>query len=87
MAEISRTPWTSGNSVRTLINGDGFFPPMLRAAAAAKRSITFECYTARDCEPVAEFSRILAEKAKAGVQVHVGPPMKVEYRNLRVRQP
>lgn len=71
MAEISRTPWTSGNSVRTLINGDGFFPPMLRAAAAAKRSITFECYTARDCKPVAEFSRILAEKAKAGVQVHV----------------
>jgi cardiolipin synthase len=71
MAEISHTPWTSGNSVRTLVNGDGFFPPMLRAAAGAKRSITFECYTARDCEPVAEFSRILAEKAKAGVQVHV----------------
>ncbi len=71
MAAISRTPWTSGNSVKTLVNGDGFFPPMLRAAASAKRSITFECYTARDCEPVAEFSRILAEKARAGVKVHV----------------
>ena len=26
-------------------------------------------------------------EGKLGVQVHVGPPMKVEYRNLRVRQP
>lgn len=26
-------------------------------------------------------------EGKIGVQVHVGPPMKVEYRNLRVRQP
>jgi hypothetical protein len=26
-------------------------------------------------------------EGKIGVQVHVGPPMKVEYRNLRIRQP
>ena len=26
-------------------------------------------------------------EGKIGVQVHVGPPMKVEYRNFRVRQP
>ena len=26
-------------------------------------------------------------EGKLGVQVHVGPPMKVEYRNLRIRQP
>ena len=26
-------------------------------------------------------------EGKLGVQVHVGPPMKVEYRNFRVRQP
>ncbi len=68
---MTKTPWTTGNSVRTLENGDAFFPPMLRAAANAKRSITFECYTARDCQPVADFSRILAERARAGVKVHV----------------
>ncbi len=71
LAEVAKTPWTTGNLVRTLENGDGFFPPMLRAAASAKHSITFECYTARDCEPVADFSRILAERARAGVKVHV----------------
>ncbi len=65
------TPWTTGNSVRTLENGDGFFPPMLRAAISAKESITFECYTARDCMPVALLSRILIERARAGVRVHV----------------
>ncbi len=57
--------------MRTLENGDGFFPPMLRAAASAKQSITFECYAARDCQPVEDFSKILAERARAGVKVHV----------------
>lgn len=44
---------------------------MIRAAAGARRSITFECYTARHCQPVEDFSRILAERARAGVKVHV----------------
>lgn len=35
-----------------------------------------------DDEPAAKHP-----EGKLGVQVHVGPPMKVEYRNLRVRQP
>ena len=68
---MAMTPWTTGNSVRTLENGDGFFPPMLRAAASAKHSITFECYTAEDGREVALFSSILAARAKAGVKVHV----------------
>jgi len=71
LAAETMTPWTTGNSVRTLENGDGFFPPMLRAAAGARSSITFECYTAADCETVAAFSRILAGRAQAGVKVHV----------------
>ena len=68
---MAMTPWTTGNSARTLENGDGFFPPMLRAAASAKHSITFECYTAADGREVAHFSSILAARAKAGVKVHV----------------
>lgn len=71
LAAVVMTPWTTGNSVRTLENGDGYFPPMFRAAMSAKRSITFECYVAVDCWLVASFSRILAERARAGVKVHV----------------
>lgn len=71
LAAVAMTPWTSGNSVRTLENGDGFFPPMLQAAASARRSITFECYTAASCREVVLFSRVLAARAKAGVKVHV----------------
>ena len=71
LAAVAMTPWTTGNSVRTLENGDGFFPPMLRAAASAQRSITFECYTAASCREVVVFSRVLAARAKAGVKVHV----------------
>jgi cardiolipin synthase A/B len=71
LATTALAPLTHGNSARTLANGDAFFPAMLDAAASAKKSITFECYTARDCQPVADFSAILARKARAGVKVHV----------------
>ncbi len=71
LAAVAMTPWTTGNSARTLENGDGYFPPMFRAAMSAKRSITFECYVAVDCGLVATFSRVLAERARAGVKVHV----------------
>jgi len=71
LAATAKTPWTTGNSVRTLENGDGFFPPMLRAAASAKTSITFECYVGTDSEVAATFSRVFARRAKAGVKVHV----------------
>ncbi len=71
LATMGKAHWTKGNAVRTFENGDGFFSPMLRAVASAKRSITFECYTARHCQPVEDFSRILAERARAGVKVHV----------------
>ena len=71
MATVAMTPWTSGNSARTLENGDGFFPVMLRAAASAQRSITFECYTAADGRAVADISRVFAARAQAGVKVHL----------------
>jgi len=46
LASVAMARWTGGNAVRTLENGDNFFPSMLSAAASAKRSITFSCYTA-----------------------------------------
>jgi cardiolipin synthase len=71
LASVAMARWTGGNSVRTLENGDNFFPTMLSAAESAKRSITFACYTAGDGPPVADFSRALAGRARAGVKVHV----------------
>ena len=69
MAEMSRTPWMGGNKVRTLPNGDAFFPPMLAAVKSAKRSITFETFAFVDAPVTREFSRALAERARSGVSV------------------
>ncbi|MEJ6719283.1 MAG: phospholipase D-like domain-containing protein [Akkermansiaceae bacterium] len=66
---MSRTPWMGGNKVRTLANGDAFFPPMLAAVKSAKRSITFETFAFVDAPVTREFSRALAERARSGVSV------------------
>ena len=69
MAEVSRAPWIGGNTVRTLPNGDAFFPPMLAAVKSAKRSITFETFAFVDAPVTREFSKALAERAREGVPV------------------
>src|SRR5688572_1079868 len=44
MGPITGADFTDGNSIETLVNGDGFFPPMLRAIREAKKTITLETY-------------------------------------------
>jgi cardiolipin synthase A/B len=61
----------AGNRVEALVNGDRIFPAMLEAIRGAKRTITFETYIYYSGTIGAEFSRALAERAKAGVKVHV----------------
>ena len=60
-----------GNRAQALVNGDEIFPAMLAAIRAARRTITFETYVYYSGAIGAEFSRALAERAKAGVKVHV----------------
>ena len=60
-----------GNRVEALRNGERIFPSMLEAIRGAKRTITFETYVYYSGRIGAEFSRALAERAKAGVKVHV----------------
>ena len=60
-----------GNRVEALLNGDEIFPAMLEAIRGAKRTITFETYVYYSGRIGAEFSRALAERARAGVKVHV----------------
>lgn len=61
----------AGNRVEALVNGDRIFPAMLEAIRGAKRTITFETYVYYSGTIGAQFSRALAERAKAGVKVHV----------------
>ena len=60
-----------GNQVDVLLNGDEIFPAMLQAIRSAKTTITFETYIYWSGSIGSEFSNALAERARAGVKVHV----------------
>ena len=64
-------PIIEGNKVETLLNGDQIFPAMLKAIRAAEQTITFETYIYWSESIGEEFSEALAERARAGVKVHV----------------
>jgi len=64
-------PVVGGNRYRVLRNGDEIFPAMLDAIAGAKRSISFETYIYWSGEIGRRFADALAERARAGVPVHV----------------
>ena len=61
----------AGNRVQALVNGDQIFPDMLAAIRAARSTITFETYVWWSGKVGSEFTRALAERARAGVRVHV----------------
>ncbi|MEP6823849.1 MAG: phospholipase D-like domain-containing protein [Ramlibacter sp.] len=60
-----------GNKADELINGDQIFPAMLQAIRGAKKTILFETYIYWSGEIGDEFAEALAERARAGVKVHV----------------
>jgi cardiolipin synthase len=60
-----------GNKVEILKNGVRFFPPMLAAIRAAKKTINLEFYIYWDGEVGRSFAEALAERARAGVTVNV----------------
>ena len=60
-----------GNAVRALCNGDEIFPAMLEAIRGATRTITFETFIYWSGSIGREFADALAERARAGVKVHV----------------
>ena len=60
-----------GNDVVAYNNGDEIFPAMLEAINAAEVSITFETYVYWSGEVGEKFAEALAERARAGVPVHV----------------
>ena len=61
----------NGNRIVTLLNGDEIFPSMLEAIRSAKKTITFETYIYWSGKVGDDFAKALAERARAGVKVHV----------------
>jgi cardiolipin synthase len=64
-------PFVPGNRCELLVNGPGYFPPMLEAIRHARRSITFEIYVFWAGKMAREFTHALAERAAHGVEVRV----------------
>lgn len=60
-----------GNRFEALLNGDRIFPAMLTAIRDAKKTITFESYIYWSDAIGKAFAEALAERARAGVKVHV----------------
>ncbi len=64
-------PLVGGNRIQELVNGDAIFPAMLAAIREARHSITFETFIYWRAAIGQEFAEALAERARAGVRVHV----------------
>jgi cardiolipin synthase len=60
-----------GNRFEVLLNGDEIFPSMLAAIRGAQKTITFESYIYWSGSIGREFAEALAERARAGVKVHL----------------
>jgi cardiolipin synthase len=71
MGVLLGPPLEQGNRVDALVNGKEIFPAMLDAIRGAKRSITFESYIYWKGDIGKKFGDALAERARAGVKVHV----------------
>ena len=71
IAGATGVPFTVGNRIELLNNGDEFYPAMLRDIAGAQMSITIEAYIYWEGEIGRTFASALAERARAGVRVKI----------------
>ena len=71
MGQLLGPPLLPGNEITILQNGDEIFPAMLKAIRSAKRTITFENFLLKEGEIWSEFAEAFAERAHAGVKVHI----------------
>jgi len=71
MGSLLGPPIVDGNRAQALVNGDEIFPAMLKAIRGAQHTITFETYIYWSGAIGQQFAQALAERARAGVRVHV----------------
>jgi cardiolipin synthase len=71
MGVLLGPPILDGNRFEVLLNGDAIFPAMLAAISGAHETITFESYIYWSGSVGRAFAEALAERARAGVRVHL----------------
>jgi cardiolipin synthase len=71
IAGATGAPSTNGNKVELFINGARFYPAMLEAIRAARRSVTLEMYMFKDGEVARQFADAMTAKAREGVEVRL----------------
>lgn len=64
-------PWTDGNHVDLLINGEAFYPRVFGVMAAAREEILFETFIIYDDKVGKELRAVLIAAAQRGVRVEV----------------
>ena len=68
---IVGTPFTEGNSITVLRNGDQIFPSMLEAIRAAESTVDLMTFVYWQGDIAQEFADAMAERARAGVRVRL----------------
>jgi cardiolipin synthase A/B len=71
MGVLLGPPLVENNKVDTLVNGREIFPAMLAAIRSAKKTVTFETYIYWSGKIGKEFADALADRARAGVRIHL----------------
>jgi cardiolipin synthase len=71
VGQLMGPPLLPGNSVTILNNGEEIFPAMLEAIRSAEHTITLENFLWHEGKIANQFADALAERARAGVKVHV----------------
>jgi cardiolipin synthase len=68
---IIGTPFTEGNALTVLRNGDEIFPAMLAAIRAATSTVDLMTFVYWRGDIAVEFARVLSERARAGIRVRL----------------
>ena len=71
LVAVQSSGMSDGNRVARFENGEEFYPAMLSAIAAARRSIALECYIFHPGSIGDAFTTALVDRATAGVDVRV----------------
>lgn len=68
---VTGTPFTEGNDVSVLRNGDQIFPAMLESIRAARQTVDLMTFVYWQGDIAREFARAMCERARAGVRVRL----------------
>ena len=65
------TPFTEGNSITVLRNGDQIFPAMLEAIRGAQSTVDLMTFVYWRGDIAVEFAKAMSDRARAGVRVRL----------------